>query len=85
MVHIYEIYTVKEAFNMPKKSVRVTKETSTGRNVRFRDKATSAIMTKTQFVKKIESGAFPGYHIRTINGIITPVSNPDGTTKNNLG
>ena len=85
MVHIDDINIVKEAFNMPRKSVRVTKETSTGRNVRFRDKATSATMTKTQFVKKIESGAFPGYHTRTINGIKTPVSNPDGSTKNNLG
>ena len=85
MVYINKIYKLEEAFNMPRKSVRVTKETPKGRNVGFKDKATKTTMTKQQFVRKIESGAFPGYHIRVINGIKTPVSNPDGSTSNNLG
>ena len=41
-------------------------------------------MTCTQFVKTIEKGQYPDYHIRNINGIKTPVSNPDGKQDNNL-
>ena len=42
-------------------------------------------MTRAQFVKAIKQGSFPDYHVRNINGIKTPVSNPDKTKKNNLG
>ncbi|AFT69462.1 hypothetical protein B5T_01179 [Alloalcanivorax dieselolei B5] len=41
-------------------------------------------MTLKQFVKGIESGKYPGHHIRNINGVKTPVSNPDGSKNNNL-
>ena len=37
-----------------------------------------------QFVKKIEQGVYPNYHIRTIDNIKTPCSNPDGKPGNNL-
>jgi hypothetical protein len=70
---------------MGRKRVKVINENSTGRNQTFHDNYTNADMTRTQFVKKIESGNYNNYHVRNINGIKTPVSNPDRTTNNNLG
>jgi len=70
---------------MPRKTVRTTKESDTGRNVLFLDKSTNERMTRAQFVKKIEMGQYSKYHIREINGVKTPVSNPDGKEYNNLG
>ena len=68
---------------MPKR-VKVTRETETGRNISFHDNFKNKDMTKAQFVKEIENGNYPNYHIRVINGIKTPVSNPDDKTTNNL-
>jgi hypothetical protein len=42
-------------------------------------------MGRTQFVRSIELGRYEDYHIRVINGIKTPCSNPDSDSKNNLG
>jgi hypothetical protein len=42
-------------------------------------------MSRTQFVKEIEKGNYSDYHVRKINGVKTPASNPDGKTGNNLG
>jgi len=68
------------------KTVRVTKETDTGRNTNFKDLKTGQTMTLDQFVKKIESGNYQDdYHIRNINNIKTPCSNPDKSENNNLG
>ena len=64
--------------------VKVTQESDSGRNQRFRDTRTSEEMTRAQFVKQIENGQYPNYHVRKINEIKTPVSNPDETTNNNL-
>jgi hypothetical protein len=69
---------------MPKR-VRVTRETSTGRNRKFRDNRTGKNMTRTEFVKQIKQGNYSGYHVRNINGVPTPVSNPDKSVNNNLG
>lgn len=69
---------------MPKR-ISVTKETDTGRNTQFRDNYTKTTMTRSQFVKEIKSGNYENYHIRNINGIETPVSNPDHSSRNNLG
>jgi len=63
--------------------VKVTQE-SEGRNQRFRDTRTGQDMTRAQFVKQIENGQYPNYHVREINEVKTPVSNPDETTNNNL-
>jgi len=63
----------------------VTSENETGRNKTFRDNVTNRNMNAEQFVRSIELGRYEGYHIREINGVKTPVSNPDGKTKNNLG
>ena len=64
--------------------IKVTQESDSGRNQRFRDTKTGQEMTRAQFVKQIENGQYPNYHIRKINKIKTPVSNPDETTNNNL-
>ena len=41
-------------------------------------------MTRAGFVSKIESGSYPDYHVRKINNVKTPVSNPNGKEGNNL-
>jgi len=47
---------------------------------------TGESMTRAQFVSKIENGEYnDDYHVRIINGIKTPVSNPDKDSNNNLG
>ncbi len=69
---------------MARKRVSVTGESSTGRNKQFRDNYTNKEMTRTQFVKEIKQGNYSNYHVRNINGIDTPVSNPDKSTNNNL-
>ncbi|MBE5867949.1 MAG: hypothetical protein E7293_03195 [Lachnospiraceae bacterium] len=69
---------------MPKR-ISVTKESDSGRNIHFRDNYTGADMTRNQFVRQINNGNYENYHVRNINGIATPVSNPDRSSKNNLG
>ena len=64
--------------------VKVTQESESGRNQRFRDTRTGKEMTRVQFVRQIENGQYPNYHVRKINKIKTPVSNPDETKNNNL-
>jgi len=67
------------------KRVKVTDESDSGRNQAFRDNFTGAEMTRAQFVHEIEAGNYPRYHIRKINGVKTPVSNPDGKDSDNVG
>ena len=69
---------------MPKR-VSVTSESSTGRNEYFHDNFKNVDMSRNEFVSQIENGNYDNYHIRTINGIKTPVSNPDPNRNNNLG
>lgn len=69
---------------MPKR-IKVTNETDTGRNTNFHDNFTGTDMTRQQFVNEIKQGNYENYHVRNINGIDTPVSNPDTKTNNNLG
>lgn len=65
--------------------IRVTRQSKTGRNTNFKDQTTNRYMNRKTFVKSIESGNYKNYHIRVINGVKTPVSNPDTCKKNNLG
>lgn len=67
------------------KKVSVIKENSTGRNETFKDNSTGKTMSRAQFVKEIEKGNYSDYHVREINGVKTPASNPDGKSGNNLG
>lgn len=41
-------------------------------------------MTRAQFANQIDNGNYDNYHVRKINGLRTPVSNPDGKESNNL-
>lgn len=67
------------------KSVKVISESESGRNLRFVDTSTNKQMTRNQFVREIGRGNYEGYHVRNINGVDTPVSNPDRSERNNLG
>ena len=69
---------------MPKR-VSVTKESSTERNQKFHDNYNNKNMNIQELVKKIKNGSYKNYHVRKINGLETPVSNPDRSTSNNLG
>ena len=67
------------------KKIKVTQENDSGRNLQFVNPGTGETMTRAGFVKQIEHGLHPDYHVRKIHGIKTPVSNPDETEANNLG
>lgn len=67
-----------------RKRVTVTQESPKGRNERFHDNRNGKDMTRNQFVREIRNDNYPNYHVRIINGIATPVSNPDKTKNNNL-
>ena len=69
---------------MSRKRVTVTRESDSGRNQRFHDNYRGTGMSRAEFVRAIQSGQYPNYHVRNINGIDTPVSNPDGSESNNL-
>jgi len=70
---------------MANKRVSVLAESSTGRNLKFKDNHNKNIMSRSKFVEEIEKGNYDDYHIRVINKIKTPASNPDETKKDNLG
>ena len=67
------------------KRISVTQESDSGRNQRFRDNHTGESLSRTELVRRIEGGGYPNYHVREVNGVKTPVSNPDGSSNNNLG
>jgi len=66
------------------KSVRVISESESGRNQKFHDDKSGKNMTRAEFVQEIKKGNFDDYHIRMVNGLATPVSNPDRKESNNL-
>jgi hypothetical protein len=70
---------------MANKRVTVTNESDSGRNQRFHDNRTGQDMSRPEFVRQIEQGKYPNYHVREIKGVKTPVSNPDYSENNNLG
>jgi hypothetical protein len=67
------------------KRVSVTRESGSGRNQQFHDNRTGRNMSREEFVRQIERGTYPNYHVRKINGVKTPASNPDSSENNNLG
>ncbi|MBE8717579.1 hypothetical protein C4F51_10295 [Cellvibrio sp. KB43] len=69
---------------MARRRISVTSESVTGRNESFHDNFKNLDMTRPQFVKSIKAGEYENYHVRNINGIDTPVSNPDASKNNNL-
>jgi alpha-acetolactate decarboxylase len=67
------------------KRITVVNESESGRNQQFRDNVSGETMSRPVFVQRIESGQYPNYHVRNIEGVKTPASNPDGSDRNNLG
>ncbi|MBA3716298.1 MAG: hypothetical protein H0W76_28230 [Pyrinomonadaceae bacterium] len=67
------------------KRVTVTRESDSGRNQQFRDNRNGQQMTRPEFVRQIRQGNYSNYHVRNINGVPTPASNPDNSENNNLG
>lgn len=67
------------------KPVIVLQESKKGRNEIFFDTEKKTILTAGEFVALIESGQYPGYTVKIIKGIATPVSIPDSREANNLG
>lgn len=65
------------------KRVRVTQESKTGRNERFHVGGRN--ISRGEFAKEIKQGKHPDYHVRKVNDVPTPVSNPDKSKGNNLG
>jgi hypothetical protein len=69
---------------MPKR-ISVTSESDSGRNQQFHDNLTGRDMSRPEFVRAIEGGQYENYHVRIINGVKTPASDPDRSENNNLG
>lgn len=67
------------------KPVIVLQESKKGRNEVFFDVEKKTIFTAGEFVSMIDAGDYPGYTVKIIKGIPTPVSNPDSRGTNNLG
>ncbi len=70
---------------MGKPRVTVNTEDPNGRNQTFHDNQTGRNMNREQFVKSINNGRYEDYHVRNINNVDTPCSNPDSSKNNNLG
>ncbi|HUG39534.1 MAG TPA: hypothetical protein VMM12_03560 [Longimicrobiales bacterium] len=70
---------------MAGKRIKVVEESGSGRNERFQDTRTREVLTRPELVRRIASGDYPNYHVREVNGVKTPVSNPDQSEGNNLG
>lgn len=64
--------------------ITVTSESESGRNLRF-DTPLGTNVSRQKLVQEIRAGEHDGYHVRVINGLATPVSNPNGSSKDNLG
>jgi len=69
---------------MANKRVTVTQESDSGRNKQFHDNRNGQNMSRAEFVRQIEQGKYQNYHVRVINDVKTPVSNPDQSQNNNL-
>ena len=67
------------------KPVIVLLENEKGRNDVFYDVIKKQVYSRDEFVAKINAGEYPGYTVKTINRVETPVSKPDGRGTNNLG
>lgn len=57
----------------------VLQESSSSNDMNFRDIQTGLRMTRAEFVRAIEKGKYPDYHIRIIEGLKIPVLNRDSS------
>jgi hypothetical protein len=60
-------------------------KSKTGRNQSFFDIQKRVEFTREELVAQIQAGAYPGYSVKVIRGIETPVSKRDGRISNNIG
>jgi hypothetical protein len=65
-----------------RKNVKVTKESDTGLNQKF--KVGNRELSRGKFADEIEQGKHPDFHVAKIGGKRIPRSNPDSSKKNNL-
>ena len=63
--------------------IKVTKESPSGRNEQFQT-AGGRDLSRTVLVREIKQGHHPNHHVRVVNGVETPASNPDESQKNSL-
>ena len=66
------------------KPVIVLTEDEKERNQTFLDLVKNLVFSREEFIAQIKAKNYPGYTVKLLNGIPTPVSNPDGRKKNNL-
>ncbi len=69
----------------PTQPVVVLKQSQTGRNEYFFDTKIKKTMSRSEFVKAIKAGRYPGYRVAVLYGVATPISISDGDSKNNFG
>lgn len=78
-------YGAAARYYVPMKKLVVTKESPSGRNQEFQDTSTGKIMGVRETVRRIEQGQFPGYHVQHVGKRAFPRSNPNRSSKDNLG
>jgi hypothetical protein len=69
---------------MNNRPLRVLRESETGRDILYGDLNTYEEYTLPELVQRIEAGLYPNYHLRVINDIQTPVSNPNKIVADNI-
>jgi hypothetical protein len=69
----------------PRARVVVVREDDNLRNTDFVDTVTGRPMTRVEFVAAIRAGEYPGYQVRKMHGVDTPVSRPNASVDDNLG
>ena len=63
----------------------VLTKSETGRNEVYYDLLKRNVLTRDELVAVIRAGEYPGYSIKLIRGVETPVSKHDGKKINNIG
>jgi hypothetical protein len=60
-------------------------KSKTGRNEVYYDLQKGALFTRQELVDQIDNGNYPGYSVKQIRGVATPVSKRDKQRINNIG
>lgn len=69
---------------MVKKSITVAREKPSGLNTHFNVPG-QGVVTRGVLAGQVQRGEHDGYHVRRVDGRRVIASNPDGSTRNNLG
>jgi hypothetical protein len=67
------------------KPIIALSKSKSGRNETFFDLQKKVVLTCEKLVALIQAGEYPGYSVKVIRGIETPVSKRDGRITNNIG